>query len=184
MPRLSSEIWEFVRSEYEAGASQGSLASKFGVTRRAIQKRIEAEGWTQDVTGALARKVAEKVAGVVAGGDPAKRAAAIDAAAERRVAVIEFHKRQWNDHERLVNDAIAKKDFDAARLAKVTAETIAIRQAGERKAWGLDVREGPPAAVTPLEERVKKYAQRQPAPPQPVSEQPAGNVVRIREARE
>jgi hypothetical protein len=28
-------------------------------------------------------------------------------------------------------------DFDAAKLAKITAETIKIRQEGERKAWGI-----------------------------------------------
>lgn len=181
MPRLTGDTWEFVRGEYEAGASQGSLATKYGVTRRAIQKRIEAEGWTPDVSGALARKVAEKVAGVVAGGDPAKRAAAIDAAAERRVAVIERHKREWDDHLHLVAGAINENDFEAARLAKITAETIAIRQAGERKAWGLDVREGPPSALPPLEERIRRYAQKQLPAAQPDPVMPPANAVKLRE---
>ncbi len=173
MPRMSADTWEFLRAEYEAGGSQASLSVKYGVTRRAIQKHIETEGWSQDISGTLARKVAEKVAGLVAGADPVKRAAAIDAAAERRVAVIDRHKQQWEEHLRLLKAAIDRNDFDAARLAKIIAETIAIRQSGERKAWGLDQREGPASVLPPLEERVKRYAERQPlrapAPPERLS---------------
>ena len=38
---------------------------------------------------------------------------------------------------RLVTTAIEKNDFDKAKLAKITAETLKIRQEAERKAWGI-----------------------------------------------
>ena len=37
----------------------------------------------------------------------------------------------------LVTTAIEKNDFDKAKLAKITAETLKIRQEAERKAWGI-----------------------------------------------
>lgn len=36
--------WEAIRAEYEAGASQASLAKAHGVSRTAIQKHIAEEG--------------------------------------------------------------------------------------------------------------------------------------------
>ncbi len=64
--------WETIRAEYEAGASQSELAKRHGVSRKAIQKHITAEGWAQDISGTLDRLTEAKVAGVVAGCDPKK----------------------------------------------------------------------------------------------------------------
>lgn len=136
--------WDTIRAEYEAGASQASLAKRHGVSRGAIQKHIAADGWTQDLEPAIQRKVAEKVAGVVAGSSPQKQAAAIDAEAMRRADVTTRHRDEWDEHKTLMDTAIGTKDFEAAKLAKITAETLKIRQEGERKAWGLDIA-APPA---------------------------------------
>lgn len=131
--------WEAARADYEAvRLSQGEIARRYGVSRRAVQKHIASEGWQQDVSPQLDRLVAAKVAGVGSGGDPVKRAEALDAEATRRADVIERHKQEWVGHKALLTDAIEKKDFETAKLAKITAEATAIRQAGERKAWGLD----------------------------------------------
>lgn len=129
--------WETIRAEYEAGASQSELSRKYKVSRTAIQKHIEAEGWTQDVEPVIQRKVAEKVAGVVAGCNPKKLAEAIDAEALRRADVVNRHRAEWDEHKGLVDRAIGMEDFDMAKLAKITAETLKIRQEGERKAWQL-----------------------------------------------
>lgn len=139
--------WEAIRAEYEAGATQSELARKHGVSRKAIQNHIEAGGWSQDIEPALNRKVAEKVAGVVAGSDPKKKAEALDAAAQRRADVEIRHQTEWEEHKQLVDTAIGNGDFDAAKLAKITAETLKIRQEGERKAWRLDSQ--PPVAQAP-----------------------------------
>ena len=129
--------WETIRAEYEAGASQSELAKRHGVSRTAIQKRIRSEGWMQDISGAITRLTEAKVAGVVAGCNPQKKAAALDRAADAKAAVILRHKEEWNKHQKLIEDALAAGDFEKAKLAKITAETIRIRQEGERKAWGI-----------------------------------------------
>ena len=129
--------WETIRAEYEVGASQSALAKRHGVSRKAIQKHITAEGWAQDISGTLDRLTEAKVAGVVAGCDPKKKAAALDRAADAKAAVIMRHKEEWEQHQQLIRAAVENGNFDAAKLAKITAETIKIRQEGERKAWGI-----------------------------------------------
>lgn len=129
--------WETIRAEYEAGASQSDLAKRHGVSRTAIQKHIAQEGWVQDISQTLDRLTEAKVAGVVAGCNPKKKAEALDRAADAKAAVILRHKAEWEQHQQLIRQAVESGDFDAAKLAKITAETIKIRQEGERKAWGI-----------------------------------------------
>ena len=131
--------WETSRAEYEAGATQSELSRNHGVSRTAIQKHIEAEGWTQDVEPSIQRKVAEKVAGVVAGCNAKKKAEALDAEAARRADVVQRHRDEWEEHKQIVDTAVGTRDFDAAKLAKITAETLKIRQEAERKAWSIDI---------------------------------------------
>lgn len=129
--------WETIRAEYEAGASQSDLARRHCVSRTAIQKHIASEGWTQDISQSLNNLTEAKVAGVVAGCNPKKKAAALDRAADARAAVIERHRQEWTEHQRLLADALLTQNFDMAKLAKITSETLKIRQEAERKAWGI-----------------------------------------------
>jgi hypothetical protein len=138
VPRLTAGQWSAARAEYESGASLNVTAERHHISRRAVQNRAKEEGWTQDVEPLIRQKLAEKIAGIVAGGDPEKKAAAVDAEAQRRMAVVSRHKREWDEHQLLIAQAIADQDFEFAKLAKITSETIRIRQDGERKAWGLD----------------------------------------------
>ncbi len=136
--------WETIRAEYEAGASQSDLSRRHGLSRTAIQKRIRAEGWMQDVSGTINRLAEAKVAGVVAGCNPQKKAEALDRAADAKAAVMLRHKEEWTRHQTLIDQALEAGDFDKAKLAKITAETLKIRQEGERRAWGI--REAPEEA--------------------------------------
>ena len=129
--------WETIRAEYEAGASQSDLARRHGVSRKAIQNHITTESWMQDISGSIDRLTEAKVAGVVAGCDPKKKAEALDNAAQAKAEVIQRHREEWNEHKRHITAALAEGDFEKAKLAKITAETLKIRQEGERKAWGL-----------------------------------------------
>ena len=52
--------WESIRAEYEVGASQSDLSKRYGVSRTAIQKRIRAEGWVQDISGTVNRMAEAK----------------------------------------------------------------------------------------------------------------------------
>ena len=143
MPRPKYD-WPTIRAEYEAGETVSALARKFGCARRAIQQRIQKEGWAQDVEPAIRRKVAEKVAGVIAGATTKKKAAAMDAEATRRAAVVARHQVEWEQVAALRQESLKVRHddpgdaFQRAKLAKITAEMTAIQQAGERKAWNLD----------------------------------------------
>ena len=130
--------WDAIRAEYEAGATQAALSRAHGVSRTSIQRHIETGGWSQDIEPSIQRLVAAKSAGISAGFTPKKKAAALDAEAEKRVAVVARHRKEWDGHTALIDAAIANQNFELAKLAKITAETLNIRQAGERRAWGLD----------------------------------------------
>lgn len=149
MPRLTADKWQEARAYYEAGATQQATSDKFKVSRKAVQKKIDQEGWTQDLEQAIRRKVAEKVAGKVAGCDPKKTAAAVDAEAERRVAVNRRHEKLWDQATALQQQAISKTVGDDGkvyfvpdpalqRAAKLNADTVAVIVAGERKVYRLD----------------------------------------------
>jgi hypothetical protein len=140
MPKLSKDDWEQVRAEREAGASFGSLARRFDISRQGIQKRAVKEGWGDgsDVSGLIRKQVAAKVAGVV-DADPAKKALAIDAAADDGARIILQHRQEWAEHRTLFPlDGLAV-NFDKGKTAKISAEMLGIRQKHERQAWGLDV---------------------------------------------
>ena len=157
MPRLTADQWETIRAEREAGESFPVLASRHGVSHQAIQKRAKAEGWGdgQDVGEVVRRKVAERVAGVVAGANPQKVAAAIDAAADETAAIVKRHRQEWVQVAGLRQEALAARAanqveaFGRAKLAKITAEMTAIQQAGERKAWGLDTAQAQAGTLPP-----------------------------------
>jgi len=145
MARLTVEKWVEIRAKREAGASFPALAKEYDVSHQAIIKHAKAEGWGDgsDVEEVIRRKVAEKVAGVVAAENKEKKAEAIDAEAEKRAAVVSRHRKEWEQVVMLRQEAVSARGtfgpaFEKARLAKVTAEMTKIQQEGERKAWGLD----------------------------------------------
>lgn len=155
MPRLTADQWETIRAEREAGASFPDLAARHGVSHQAIQKHAKAEGWGdgQDVGQAIRRKVAEKVAGVVATDNPVKRAEALDNAAKRGVEVILRHQTETDgSRERLYAGLKAHKlattkeekqmAFEDLKAAKISSETMLNLHRAERTAFGLDVEAG------------------------------------------
>lgn len=58
-------------------------------------------------------------------------------------ALRERHRREWDATQTLLEQALADHDMETAKLAKLVAETLKIRQEGERRAWGLDARTAP-----------------------------------------
>ena len=157
--------WEAIRAGYEAGASRSELAGRYGVSGETIRTRIRAEGWTPDGSGIVTRAAGDPerdsagstgcelppgVAGTATArelprNDAAEGAfcelpesvAAPDRLAEARAAVITRHQREWDRHQGLVEEALSEGSLDKAKLAKLAAETIRIRQEAERKAWGI-----------------------------------------------
>lgn len=137
MGRIVRYDWETIRAEYEAGSSMGELSRRHGVSKAAISKHAGAECWLQDVSAAVNRLAEAKVNGIVNTVNPKKKAAALDFAADRKAAVINRHREAWPAIKELNAQAIEAQDFEAAKLAKITAETERIIQDGERKAWGI-----------------------------------------------
>jgi hypothetical protein len=145
MPRLKPEQWQKARAYYEAGADQTATASKFGVSRKAVQLKISAEGWTQDLEEAIRRKVSEKLAGKVATSSTKETAKAIDTEAERRVSVTRRHIQLSEQAIALQQQAIGKQeggkfnpDFNTQKSAKINSETVAILINLERKIHRLE----------------------------------------------
>ena len=129
--------WETIRAEYEAGSTMGELSRKHGVDKAAISRKAKKEAWLADLSEVVNKRAEAKVNGLVNTVDPKKKAEAVDRAADAKAAVILRHKEEWEQHQQLIRQAVESGDFDAAKLAKITAETIKIRQEGERKAWGI-----------------------------------------------
>ena len=140
MARLTADQWETVRAEREAGESFRSLADKYGVSHQAIQKRARAEDWGdgQNVSEIIRKKVSAKVAGVVAGGNPKKKAEALENAAQKGVEIVRRHQKDWDEHHRLFTVAGVATEFETGKSAKICAEMLAIRQKAERAAHGLE----------------------------------------------
>ena len=128
--------WESIRAEYEVGepvrSVQAVRCEPDGHPKAHPGRRLGAGHFRHREPQAEA-----KVAGVVAGCNPQKKAEALDRAAEAKAAVITRHQREWDRHQAIMDEALSEGSFDKAKLAKITAETIKIRQEGERKAWGI-----------------------------------------------
>ena len=154
MARLTADQWETIRAEREAGKSFPELAKKHGVSHQAIQKRAKNEGWGDgaDIGVTVRRKVAEKVAGVVAGCNPKKKAEALENAAQKGVEIVRRHQRDWDEHHKQFTVAGVANNFDTGKSAKICAEMLAIRQKAERAAYGL---EETPSVELPAELHIK-----------------------------
>lgn len=152
MARLSELEWIKARAFFEAGASQSATAEKFSVSRKAVQLKIEAQGWSQDLEGQIKRKVAEKLAGNSHPASAKETAAAIGAEADRRVKVAERHVKLAEQALQLQQQALGKPkpdeqgegppkfqpDFDLQKSAKINMETIGLLIALERKIHKLE----------------------------------------------
>lgn len=144
--------WEIIRAEYEAGASQTGLARRHGVSRKAIQKHIQAEGWAQDISGTIDRMAEAKVAGVVAGCDPKKKAEALDRAADRKAEKIREQREVWDGLNRDIRESMKAGDFERLKCLKIGSEALRNVQECERKAWGIVEADIRPAVVQKTEQ--------------------------------
>ena len=64
-------------------------------------------------------------------------------AESERAKVLQRHRDEWLRHRRLIDDVMESGDYEQARLVKLIAETLKIRQDGERRTWGLADRPEP-----------------------------------------
>ena len=146
-PRPTKEAWQAARQRWEAdpGETFESVSKTLDVSRVAVSKKAAAEGWERvqslrkivEKAHLQADKVSVKLSQVTSGPPKTTVSAAIDIRAD----LLERHRADWSQHRGLFTLAGIKKDFDAGKKAKISAEMLTLRQKGERAAYGLDVAE-------------------------------------------
>lgn len=153
--RIPEERYAAARIIYETvpGMSFVKLAEQTGISFRALENRSVKEGWRKNVLlpdkdmTPQAQAVADQYNGKLAeygpeAGAEQKREAMVQTAQEFAVAerakILDRHRREWGAVRGLLYDSVKGRQFsDLSKLAKISAETLAIIQANERKAWGL-----------------------------------------------
>ena len=60
-----------------------------------------------------------------------------DVAVDVRAQVIDRHRKEWAAPRKIAYEAIQRADFERAKLAKITAETLTLIQSGECRAFGI-----------------------------------------------
>jgi hypothetical protein len=176
MPKLTAEQWAEVRADRELnGTSFRALEAKYGVSNVTILKKARREGWGdgQNLHAMANRLANERANQIPAGGSStASQKARFDAvalAADRKASVIVRQQADWEKHREafgpdlldpvgvIVDDTGAPNPsatkeaegnrFHQLKCAKISAEMLNIRHAGERRAYGITDDEGPKPQV-------------------------------------
>lgn len=161
---LTPRMWLAIRAAYEADAKSTftSVAREFNVGVDVVKRRAYDEDWqkaTADTLAGMSEKAhmladraAQHLSGedtgpeIDAGGDAPQDSEPEQSGeefsqkvgAEKRAEILHRHRKEWAAPRKLSYEAVNNRDFDRAKLAKITSETLQIIQSGERKAWGLD----------------------------------------------
>lgn len=170
---IPESTWTAIRALYESppGISIAQLARKYdavGITKDDLIERRDAEGWKQGkmlqdnaLVNARAHAIADEYSKELAdlGDDITEEDVAratdrvvAETAAAARAEIIDRHRREWKLINNLLTEQLRErantdKAFAKAKLTKITAETIKIKQEGERKAWGIDQIEDPSTTI-------------------------------------
>lgn len=79
-------------------------------------------------------------------------AISVEHALTERKRLLDRHRKEWELPRRLAYQAVQNNNFDTAKLAKISSETLRNIQDMERKAWGIDKNE-PENNITVVIER-------------------------------
>lgn len=143
--RPSPDTWLAARQQWEADptATFESISLIVGVSRAAVSKRADKEGWErpqnlrQIVEKAQLQadaKVTPQLREVAEVTGKSTQQAAVDVRAD----LLELHRKDWRLHRDLFPLENIAADFDEGKKAKISAEMTLLRQKGERQAYGLD----------------------------------------------
>lgn len=141
--------WEKLTNTAELAKKASAAADRVAVSTRDVSAEGNAEGNTD---GNAEADIGNPLPPKRAAPESAKsRKAALQPSTEEvqqaavalRADIIERHRKEWSVSRGLVGEAVKGRDFERAKLAKITSETLKIIQDGERKAWGLDAADTP-----------------------------------------
>lgn len=145
MPRLTQDQWAAARIKWEADPTLTfeALGKEFGVSDEAIRKRCKSEQWERVASlrsiNERAQFKADAKLGAKVGGEVGRPTAKTTELAEDiRADVIERHRADWAEHRTHFKTGDIAAEFEIGKSAKISAEMLAIRQKGERAAYGLD----------------------------------------------
>lgn len=68
----------------------------------------------------------------------AEKAVVEEYAVDVRANILDRHRKEWSAPRAVAYEAISKRDFDLAKLAKITSETLTLIQVGECRAYGIN----------------------------------------------
>lgn len=133
--------WEKLTNSADLAKKASAAADRVAVSAREVAVEDgngnidgNAETWGgNELSPKKASSTAERKAAVQPSTEEVQQAAVA-----MRAEIIERHRKEWSVSRGLVGEAVKQRDFDRAKLAKITSETLKIIQEGERKAWGLD----------------------------------------------
>lgn len=147
MARLTQDQWAAARIKWEADPAltfQG-LGAEFGCSHAAFSQRAKKEGWQRapDMKSIADRaqikadaREAAKLTGVSY--SETYKNQTREAAEDIRADVIERHRCDWAEHRQHFTVGNIAANFETGKSAKISSEMLAIRQKGERAAYGLD----------------------------------------------
>lgn len=169
MARLSADQWQAIRTSWEydpdeptfnEAARRASSKHNFvSPPKSSIDFRAKKDGWERrgSMNGIVSAAHRKADGMVKSDGGPVKLDDKPDASSAKkeqvarsesedlRAEVIARHRAEWKQIAVLRQEALSIRAnnpdlaFNKSKLAKINAEITAIQQAGERKAWGLDI---------------------------------------------
>lgn len=145
MPRLTADQWAAARIRWEAdpGLTFDALGKSLGVSHAAVGQRARREGWARDpnladVSRRAQFKADQRALAKLSPQVSAESSKTRELAEDIRADLIERHRADWAEHRQYFRTADIAADFDLGKSAKISSEMLAIRQKGERAAYGLD----------------------------------------------
>lgn len=138
--------------EGQPGATCETVAAEVGVPVGTVRRWKAEGGWRPAVkklpelsarAGALADSFKVKMSELgkpmddEVAADEAAREVAVDFAVDVRAQVLDRHRKEWAAPRKIAYEAIQRSDFERAKLAKISAETLTLIQAGECRAYGI-----------------------------------------------
>lgn len=142
--------WDDIKLAYETGFPVERLAERYSISVSTIKNKAKLNDWSIDAATTVAKKAEARLAGLP---DPAetveKQREVVEKAADEKAGIILAHRAEWRKHREWTETINKDDDIGEYRKAKLAAETIKLRQAGERAAWGFeDVALGGPISIS------------------------------------